>query len=61
VNDRPLDHVMCLHCELDNCSDCEDWIENRGHRCCCGELQMTDEDIAEERLKARDYESWANL
>lgn len=50
---------MCLACELDNCSDCEEWVEV--HACCCGNLRMTEADIAEERLRSRDYESWADL
>lgn len=53
------DLPMCLACELDNCSDCEDWIEL--YACCCGRRRMSDEEIAEERLRSCDYESWAAL
>lgn len=32
-------------------------LRGEGHEEAC----LTDEDVAEERLKARDYDAWANL
>lgn len=50
---------ICSACESSDCSECEEWTEFRA--CCCGDLRMTETGIAEERLRAYDYEIWSRL
>lgn len=51
---------ICEHCEFNDCAECEE-RQFPGHGCCCGDLGPDEQLIAEERLRARDYESWADL
>lgn len=50
---------VCGACEFNDCAECEERVDCRP--CCCGDLGPSEEDIAEERLRARDYEAWADL